>query len=147
MRKLTSTSETCLLLSKLLPYELDDFSIYFDNYFSNVALFATLRELSIGTCGIARANTLPEALRINKEISGKEFDWGNTIAAIEGNVLCRLWQDNNTVFVMSTIHDFKTDALANKRRSQTVSSEYRCSFTSQDIEGSSTKATGDSCTY
>ena len=39
---LTPTSHTCLRLSQVLPYRNENFTIYFDNFFSHVPLFACL---------------------------------------------------------------------------------------------------------
>ena len=53
---LTTTSTTCLRLAQVLPYHQWPYTIYFDTFFSNTALFATLRELRTGACGTARKN-------------------------------------------------------------------------------------------
>jgi len=119
--KLTPTSQTCLRLAKVLPYMTYRFNIYFDNYFSNVALFAILRELGISACGTARSSTIPEPLRIDNNTARKVLPWDHTSAVIESGVLCGLWQDNNTVFVMSTIHDLNTRTLVHRRRPRETS--------------------------
>ena len=71
----------------LLPYKLYNFSIYFDNYFSNIPLFITPRELGIGACGTAKSDPLPEALKIDKKLACKVLNLGHTSAVIGGNVL------------------------------------------------------------
>jgi len=109
-KKLTPTSQSCLRLAKTLPYLTYRLSIYFDNYFSNVTLFANLRALGIGVCGTARSSAIPEDLRVDKNTARKVFPWDHTSAVIV------LWQDNNTVFIMSTIHDLNTRTLVNQRR-------------------------------
>ena len=107
-RHLCPTSKICLYLALSLPYQTHQYNIYFDNYFTNIPLFATLREYGIGACGTARMNAVPEALRVDKTLAGKELEWNDLFGTVEDNVLCGLWQDSNQVLLMSTIHDLQT---------------------------------------
>ena len=95
----------------LCPYKTHQFNIYFDNYFTNIALYATLREYKIGACETARISTIPEELRVDKGLASKELEWNDLFGTVVGDVLCGLWQDNAQVLVMSTIHDLQTGTL------------------------------------
>ena len=115
-RHLCATSRTCLHLALSLPYKMHQFNIYFDNYFTNISLYATLREYGIGACGTTRTNTVPEELRVDKALAKKELEWNDLFGAVEDTVLCGLWQDSAQVLVMSTIHDLQTGTTKLRRR-------------------------------
>ena len=114
-RRLTATSQICLHLALSLPYQKNRYNIYFDNYFTNVQLFATLCEYDIGACGTAKANVMPKALRIDKASARKDLIWNDLFGVIEDGVLCGLWQDNNQVNIMSSIHDLRTGTAKLRR--------------------------------
>ena len=118
-RRLTPTSQICLHLALSLPYQQYQYNIYFDNYFTNIPLFATLREYGIGACGTARSHAVPEAIRVDKKAKGLE--WNDLFGTVEDGVLCGLWQDNAQVLVMSTIHDLKTGTTRLRRRPRETS--------------------------
>jgi hypothetical protein len=99
-----------------LPYQNRRYDIYFDNFFSNTALFYVLRKYGIGACGTARSNMVPEALRVDKAVACKVLQWNDLFGVIKDEVLCTIWQDNNQVFLMTTIHDLKTGTLRLCRR-------------------------------
>ena len=48
---------------------------YFGNYFCNISLFATLRDMGVGACGTARISTVPESVHIDKALARKELKW------------------------------------------------------------------------
>src|SRR5947209_15857541 len=53
---LSRTSSTIFSLAMSLPYKHRAFTIYMDNFSSNVPLFLKLRKFGIGACGTARQN-------------------------------------------------------------------------------------------
>lgn len=120
-RHLSPTSRTCLRLSLMLPYSKYQFNVYFDNYFTNTALFATLREYGIGACGTARRHQVPKELQVDKSIANKELDWNDLFGAVKDGVLCGLWQDSSQVYVMSTIHNLQTGTTRLRRRPKETS--------------------------
>jgi len=115
-RNLTPTSTTCLRLALLLPYRKWHYSIYFDSFFSNTALFATLQELGIGACGTARKDQIPVELQQYDSANSKIAEWGDLASVLEDNVQCARWQDNAGVFMMTTIHDVNDCVVANRKR-------------------------------
>ena len=115
-RRLCPTSRTCLHLALSLPYQTHQFNIYFDNYFTNIGLYATLRDYGIGACGTARASVIPAELKVDKSLACQELQWNDLFGAVQDNVLCGLWQDSAQVLVMSTIHDLQTGTTRLRRR-------------------------------
>lgn len=89
-RHLCPTSQTCLHLALSLPYQTHQVNIYFDNYFTNMSLYATLREYGIGTCGTARMNTIPEVLQVDKAIASTVLEWNYLFGTVEDDGLCGL---------------------------------------------------------
>jgi hypothetical protein len=76
-----------------------------DNYFSNIPLFKTLREIGIGACGTTRPSSknFPKELKCKKE---DKFEWGaKTGIVVDNSVLAVLWMDNAPVTMLSTIHN------------------------------------------
>jgi len=63
-----------------------------------------------------QSSTIPTELPIDKGIARKFLPWNHTSAIAVDNVICGLWQDNSTVFLISTIHDLQTGRLVNRRR-------------------------------
>ena len=120
-RHLTPTSGICLQLALTLQYKKYDYNIYFDNYFTNISLFATLRDYGIGACGTARSNVIPEELRVDERSARKELEWNDLFGVEKDGVLCGLWQDNAQVLVMSTIHDLQTGTTRLRRRPKETS--------------------------
>jgi hypothetical protein len=97
------------------------YSIYMDNYFSSVALFNHLYALQYGACGTARpTNGIPPQLQKLKE-HAKEIPWGTLYALLVSNVLCLAWQDNNTVFTLSTLHSADSFVPCKRKRPGKIS--------------------------
>jgi hypothetical protein len=65
---LSPTSYAVFQLMTTLPYSSHRFTLYCDNYFSNIPLFKALREYHIGACGTVRPNSAhyPRVLKIDK---------------------------------------------------------------------------------
>ena len=69
---LSNTSAMVFSLAMSLPYKHKAFTIYMDNYFSNVPLFLKLRKFGIGACGTAKQNCsgFPKELKVGKTLTG-----------------------------------------------------------------------------
>jgi hypothetical protein len=118
-KDLTMTGSMVLGLLKHLPLLHKHYVIYLDNYFTSIGLFQILRDQGIGACGTTRTNKndFPPLIRQLKE-RGIKTPW-NTLCAIPKNgVLCFLWQDNNIVTGLSTIHtvDKTADLIERERK-------------------------------
>lgn len=100
----------------MLPYKDHRYTIHFDQYFSNIPLFATLREYGIGACGNGRRNAIPEALQMDSSSSLEGLNQNRLLSVVEDGVLCRLWQGRAQVLTMSTIHDIQTGNMRFRRR-------------------------------
>jgi len=102
--KLSPTSLAVLKLCLQLPYEENHFTLYCDNYFSNIPLFQVLRTFGISACGTARINSaeFPKVLKVDKKKVTLPWD---TLSAVQvREVLAVLWQDNNLVRLLTTAH-------------------------------------------
>jgi len=104
---LSPTSNACYeLVKRSLPYTTKQFTIFFDNYFTNVRLFHKLREeLGVGACGTVRSNSAEypdEHKRVNKtkDILPVGFISGVRVRS----VLSLIWQDRQIVRFLSTVH-------------------------------------------
>ena len=66
---LSPTSRAVVKLAAALPSQQYQFTLYCDNYFSNVPLFQALRYLQIAACGTARPNSAeyPRVLKIKQK--------------------------------------------------------------------------------
>ena len=119
---LSPTSSCVLQLAKTLPsgYRWD---LLLDNYFTNVGLFEELRAIGIGAAGTTRveAQGFPSQLKIEKSEAKKRLVWGYLSGYIVQNTCCLVWQDNNTVFFMTTYHDIHEKVVRNRRRPKKTS--------------------------
>lgn len=86
--------------------EPDMYLVYTDNFFTNVKLFKHLKKHGLGACGTVKAGSgFPAELLIFRDNSSKKNNWGFLQATtVEGSVLCMIWQDLNTVQLMTTCH-------------------------------------------
>ena len=82
------------------------YNVYMDNYFTNIPLFQHLRDHGIGAIGTTRAkrHDFPTAFSISKEVTSKLLEWNHLSGIVVNGVCTALWQDNNTVFFLTTIH-------------------------------------------
>ena len=103
---LSPTSSGGLQLAQLLPPN-HQWHLILDNYFTNVPLFEKLRKLGIGAAGTTHANAtgFPASLKIEKEEAKKVLPWGHVSGEMVGNICCLVWQDNSSVFFMTSYHD------------------------------------------
>ena len=77
-----------------------------DDFFTNVKLMKALKDIGIGTCGIAKAGSgFPVELLQIRELSTKKKNWEmRTYTAATSQVLCFVWQDLGTTQIMTTVH-------------------------------------------
>lgn len=110
-----------------------------DNYFSNVPLFKALLADDIGAMGTVRPNAedFPEILKVEKAQARKHLPWGYYTGVIvgDGDVFASIWQDNNTVNLLTSIHDFNSFTLATRRRPKNTSTNAKQSQKLFDIQG------------
>jgi len=129
---LSPTSSAVLQMLTTLPYRTHFFTAYMDNYFSNIRLFARLLDFGIGACGTVRCSSkdFPPCLNVNKDKAASILQWNFATGVIvrevvdsakkpkgsqppEPNrwgippVMAFLSQDNNTVHLLSTVHDLE----------------------------------------
>jgi len=116
--KLSPTSQAVYQLASALPSQSFSFTIYIDNYFSNIRLFHALRERQIGACGTSRPTSAeyPKAFKFGK--MKPVFPLNTISGVVSGDVLVCLWQDNNLVRFMSTVHEITPEGrnFPNKQR-------------------------------
>lgn len=101
---LSQTSKAVYQLVSTLPYHSHRFTLYMDNYFTNIHLLSALRDIGIGGCGTARPNSkeYPASFKFGQR---KPCFPHNTISGVVcRDVLAVLWQDNNLVRFLTTVH-------------------------------------------
>ena len=102
---LKPTGSMVVNMVKKLPTISGIYSIYMDNYFTSIPLFELLHEQGYGACG----TTWPTK-EFSSQLQELHDNHSNSIpsGALYGtpvkDVLCLIWQDNNLVPVLSTIH-------------------------------------------
>ena len=71
---LNNTSATVFSLAMSLPYKHQAFTIYMDNYFSNVLLFLKLWKFEIGACSTAKQNCseFTKELKVEKTLTSNQ---------------------------------------------------------------------------
>lgn len=76
--------------------------VYFDNYFSSIALMEHLKQKKVWACGTIRSNrqNFPENLKADKELARGQFDHR---VSNEGLSVYK-WKDNKTVHLISNFH-------------------------------------------
>ena len=119
---LSPTSSCVLQLAKTLPMGFR-WDLLLDNYFTNIELFEELRRIGIGAAGTTRVDSqgFPLEQKIEKSEAKKKLVWGHLSGHIVQNTCCLVWQDNNTVFFMTTYHDIREKVVRNRRRPKKTS--------------------------
>ena len=104
VKNMSASSAVVFELCKKLPS--CEYVLYTDNFFTNMSLFKSLKELGIGACGTAKNGSgFPKELLLLRENLTKKSHWGTTAyTTVNDSVFCLAWQDNNTVQLMSTVH-------------------------------------------
>jgi len=136
---LNPTSNMVLQLATCLPYQKRTFSVYKDNYYSNIPLFRTLLSMGVGACGTARANSkdFPACLKVTKKEADK-LEYHYRLGAVVDGVVTLLWKDNGAVNLMTTIHRLhgrdSEVILLRKRPMQSNPVAARTQFTDEESE-------------
>lgn len=89
------------------------FFIYINHYFISISLFQLLRERYIEICEIIRVKDLFSILQKMKRDYFKSLEWETICAKIFDNVFTLIWQNNNLVLTLFTIHSLKNKAISN----------------------------------
>ena len=121
---LTPTGDMVYALATSLPYKQYRFDIYMDNFFTSIPLLRALLHQDIGAIGTARQTSaeFPASLNINKDEVRKSLPWNHLCGDIvDNNILVLLWQDNNAVILMSTIHDPTSYTVVRRRKPRATS--------------------------
>lgn len=117
---LNNTSSMVWGLAQSLPGARYCFDVYMDNYFTNVPLFQARLDHGVGAMGTARPNAtkMPDILKVDKAKAKQQLSWEFYTGVIVGNddVFASMWQNNNSVLLLSTIHDSNSFTLANRCR-------------------------------
>ena len=131
---LSNTSAMVFSLAMSLPYKHKAFTIYMDNYFSNVPLFLKLRKFGIDACSTAKQNCseFPKELKVEKTLTGNlKLDYyfltGIKVGMMVSNaeVLAVLWMDNAPVTMLTTVHNIhgsKSHVDTERKRPRNTSS-------------------------
>ena len=122
--ELTPTANMVYALATSLPYKQYRFDIYMDNFFTNVPLLRALLHEDIGAIGTVRPTSaeFPSSLNINKDEARKSLSWNHLCGdVVDENILVLLWQDNNSVLLMSTIHDPSSYTIVRRRKPRATS--------------------------
>ena len=108
--RLSPTSKAIYQLASCLPSDHFSFTIYMDNYFTNIPLLTALREKKIGACGTARSTSAeyPAAFKFRKN-QKPTFPLNTISGLVCREVLVCIWQDNNLVQFMSTVHQITNE--------------------------------------
>jgi len=114
----TPTSQAVCHVIFQLPFHRFQFNIYMDNYFSSIPLFQHLRDHGIGAAGTTRPgrHDFPAELALDKSVARRILEWNHLSGTLVNGVWSALWQDNNTVLFLTTIHDLRQLVLANRLR-------------------------------
>lgn len=129
-QKLSPTSRAVFQLMMSLPFRTHRFVLYCDNYFSNIPLFAALREYHIAACGTVRPNSAiyPLIFKPDKRKVCLPFNIISGIVCLEA-VLAVRWQDKNLVRFFTTFHECTPEDSnfenRNRRRPQITTSSGR----------------------
>lgn len=114
--KLTNTGCLVRTLVRSLPRQY--LTIYLDNYFTSIPLFAELRACKFGAVGTTRPHKeFPAILKELKERFATKLEWNTLLAVVVQDTLCLAWQDNNVVLALSNVHTVdKVDDFREKER-------------------------------
>lgn len=133
---LLPTSSAVLQILVKLPYRSYFFTVYIDNYFSNIRLFACLLDHGIGACRTVCTSSkdFPDILNISKDKAVGILKWnfatGVVVQEVRNKpskgkakqacqwgippVMAFLWQDNSTVHLLSTVYNLDSSAWVEK---------------------------------
>ena len=105
VERLSTTSQAVFQLATTLLAQRFRFTLYGDNYFSNIPLFTALREYQISACGTVCTNLAryPPIFKLDKRHSG--LPWNTVSGIVSGQVLAVVWQDQTLVRFLTTAHE------------------------------------------
>lgn len=105
-------------LATTLPGAYQRFEIFMDDRFTNIPLFVALRQLEIGDAGSTRMNAsgFHDCLKIERDKGKCILQWGHLSGSVVDGICCLVWQDNNTVFFMTSFHDIHKTVVQLRRR-------------------------------
>jgi hypothetical protein len=87
------TKTGCLVRTLALSLPRQNLTIYMDNYFISVPLFAELRACQFGAMGTTRPHKeFPTGLKELKEKFSTKLEWNTLVAKVVDNILCLAWQ-------------------------------------------------------
>ena len=121
---MTPTAQAVCHLVFSLPFESYQFNIYMDNDFTSILLFRHLRDHRIGAAGTTRAKhpDFPPVFAISKDITSRILERNHLSGVVVNGVCTPLWQDNNTILFLTTIHNLRQLVLSNRRKPRKKSS-------------------------
>ena len=133
---LSPTSSAVLQMLVKLPYRSHFFTVYMDNYVSNIRLFARLLDYGIGACRTVCTSSkdFADILNISKDKAVGLLEWNFATGVVVQEVrnkpskgkagqACQwgippvkafLWQDNSTIHLLSTVHSLDSSVWVEK---------------------------------
>ena len=88
--------------------------VYFDNYFSSIALMNHLRENKVWACATIPSNRqdFPNNLKADKELTRGEFDH----RVSDNGLIVYKWKDNKAVHLISNFHGTERVTISRKQK-------------------------------
>lgn len=98
--------------------------VYFDNYFTSLALMQDLKKAKIYACGTVRKDRkgLPSDFRPDKDMSRGEFDWRTN----RENITALKWKDKKGIHFISNFHNPQDVTSVNRRQKDGTLQEVAC---------------------
>ncbi len=105
IQNFSSSTSMIVQIVKSLSW-LYKYVIYLNNFFSSIDLFMILKALRMKVVRMTKQNSeFDENLLKLKTVITKEKNWDTTaVTTVKNHVLCMIWQNNNTVLLMTTTH-------------------------------------------
>ena len=86
------TKTACLVRSLALSLPRRYITIYMDNYFTSIPLFAELQACKFGAVSTTRPHKqIPSELSIIKKRFAKRLEWNTLLVAVVNDILCLAW--------------------------------------------------------
>ena len=114
--KLSPTSQAVLKLCLQLPQKGNRFTLYYDNYFSNIPLFHVLHSYGISACGTARTNSAEFRKVLKVDMKKAMLPWDTLSGVQVKDMLAILSPDNNLIRLLTTAHSGQQDDRKNRYR-------------------------------
>jgi hypothetical protein len=101
-----------------------------DNLFLNLEVAQALLFLNVACCGTTRKNAVgfpPDLVKIKEH--NRLYLWDSYVARVINNMLCFVWQDNNTVLGLTTAYSLyrpeEDTIIRNRKRPKKTSANSR----------------------